>query len=626
MTRRSFRLCVLCLFCAGSVASAEPRVRWLTEGKPRVEVTGLDSTANPKSLLRVYAVTDSPAPGDDAPSMAGEYRVESGTLLFEPQFPPEPGLTYRAVVRTAGQSLAADFTAPARPAAAATTVTRVYPTADKLPENLLKFYVHFSAPMRRGHIYDHIRLLEESGREVELPFLEIDEELWDPAMTRLTLFIDPGRIKRGVQPLEEVGPALVAGKKFRLVIDGGWKDAAGRPLARAFEKPFEVVPPDRDPPDPEGWKVTPPAPGSAAPLTITFPEPMDHALALRMIRIVDGNGNVTEGTAALEDGEKRWTFVPAVAWRPGRYAAVVQTTIEDLAGNNIGKPFEVDLAQGAKLVESRQTIRLPVTVAQTPAAARESMCVAWTDNILTISGANLPGGEMKVLYIEAYCQSGSTTRKWEQTVIGHRTRQVFARDDHTGVSLECILKDGVVVRHDITASADEVNFAITATNPTDKPSLAQWAQPCIRVDKFTGRSQKDYLEKCFIFLDGKLSRMPTRAWATEALYTPGQVWYPRNVDRNDVNPRPVSDAVPDNGLIGCFSADEKTIFAVAFEPYQELFQGVICCLHSDFRIGGLKPGETKKIRGKIYIVPADVNALLARYRHDFPEHDHNLAR
>ena len=32
---------------------------------------------------------------------------------------------------------------------------------------------------------------------IELPFLEIDEELWDPAMMRLTLFIDPGRIKRG---------------------------------------------------------------------------------------------------------------------------------------------------------------------------------------------------------------------------------------------------------------------------------------------------------------------------------------------------------------------------------------------------------------------------------------------
>lgn len=619
MTKLSFRLCVLCLFCVGTVTAAEPRVRWLTEGTPRVEVTGLESLAGAESFLRVYVVTEPQTA--DAPAVAGEYTTESGTLVFEPQFPPEPGVTYRAVLRVGGKSVSADYTALARPIAAATTVTQLYPTADKLPENLLKFYVHFSAPMRRGHIYDHIRLLDEAGKEVELPFLEIDEELWDPAMTRLTLFIDPGRIKRGVQPLEEVGPALVAGKKFRLVIDAGWKDAAGRPLSRPFEKRFEVLPPDRDPPDPDTWKVAAPAPGGAAPLTVAFPEPMDHALALRMIRVLDANGTVVDGTPSLDDGEKRWSFVPTAPWRPGRYATVVQTTIEDLAGNNIGKPFEVDLAQGAKLVESRQTIRAPFTVADAPAAAAsKAMKLAWKDNILTISGPHLPGDDMKVLYIEAYCRPGSTHRKWEDTTIGHKTRLIFERDDRTGVSLECHLADGVVVRHDISATADEVNFRITATNPTDKVSQAQWAQPCIRVDRFTGRTQKDYLEKCFIFLDGKLARMPTRAWATEALYTPGQVWYPKHVDRNDVNPRPVSDAVPDNGLIGCFSADGKTVFAVAFEPYQELFQGVICCLHSDFRIAGLRPGETKKIRGKIYILPADPDALLTRYRHDFPEH------
>ena len=69
-------------------------------------------------------------------------------------------------------------------------------------------------------------------------------------------------------------------------------------------------------------------------------------------------------------------------------------------------------------------------------------------------------------------------------------------------------------------------------------------------------------------------------------YTPGQVWCPEDVSRNDVNPRPLSSLVPSNGLIGCFSGDGKQLMATAWEPYQELFQGVIVCLHSDFRIGG----------------------------------------
>jgi len=37
-------------------------------------------------------------------------------------------------------------------------------------------------------------------------------------------------------------------------------------------------------------------------------------------------------------------------------------------------------------------------------------------------------------------------------------------------------------------------------------------------------------------------------------------------------------------------------------------------------VSRLAAGEKKSIRGKLYIVPADVEALLKRYRKDFPEH------
>jgi hypothetical protein len=140
----------------------------------------------------------------------------------------------------------------------------------------------------------------------------------------------------------------------------------------------------------------------------------------------------------------------------------------------------------------------------------------------------------------------------------------------------------------------------------------------VRIGDFTGfgpAQTKDsyaYVPKCFIFLEGKLARMPTEPWAAQARYIPGQVWRPKNVPATDVNPRPLNPRIPSNGLIGCFSGDEAMIFATAWEPYQELFQGVARCVHSDFRLGGLQPGETKEVRGKIYIVPADLSALLRR--------------
>jgi hypothetical protein len=243
----------------------------------------------------------------------------------------------------------------------------------------------------------------------------------------------------------------------------------------------------------------------------------------------------------------------------------------------------------------------------------------WEKDYLTISGEHLPGKEIKIHYLEAYCRAGSTDADWvTHTMVGHETRLVEASADGTRIRLEDVVKDGVRVSHEIRSTPDEVQFEITARNPTDKRSEAHWAQPCIRLDKFTGANQDSYLAKSFIFLDGQLERMPTRDWATKARYIPGQVWCPQGVDRNDVNPRPLSELVPSNGLIGCYSEDDSKVFAVAFDPYQELFQGVAVCLHSDFRLGGLQPGQSLQIKGRIYIVP-NVTELLKRYEKDFPE-------
>ncbi len=247
---------------------------------------------------------------------------------------------------------------------------------------------------------------------------------------------------------------------------------------------------------------------------------------------------------------------------------------------------------------------------------------------LIIRGDRISGKQIRVNYLEAYCRAGSTDADWvKHTVIPHTNELLSLSADKTVLRLRDTLADGLTVEHTITAGKDEVDFRLVARNPTAHRSEAHWAQPCVRLGAFTGFSNlldqgdlNDYLPKCFIFLDGQLARMPTRDWATQARYTPGQVWCPRSVPRSDVNPRPLSKLVPSNGLIGCFSGDEKLIFATAWEPYQELFQGVARCVHSDFRLGGLGPGETLRIRGKMYIVPNDVPKLLKRYERDFPEH------
>ncbi len=262
----------------------------------------------------------------------------------------------------------------------------------------------------------------------------------------------------------------------------------------------------------------------------------------------------------------------------------------------------------------------------TTAVAAESLTLQRDGHWLVIRGSQIPGREIRINYLEAYCRSGSTNADWvKHTVVGHTSEVISLSDDGRTLRLRDVLSDGVTVEHTITASADEVDFQLLAHNPTEQRSEAHWAQPCVRLAEFTGfdpkgRDLDDYLPQCFVFVSGKLTRMPFAPWEKTAKYTPGQVWCPAHVPRQDVNPRPLSVVVPSSGLIGAFSGDQSLIFATAWEPYQELFQGVARCLHSDFRLGGLQPSETKRIRGKIYIVPADVGKLVDRYQRDFPEH------
>jgi len=369
---------------ASAAETSTYSIRWNTNSTPpMVEAVGLNEkalrqlqesnwqTADWQKLLSVYAGQGDFMTDMSVPAMLGSYQVADNRIRFQPQFPLEPGVRYRAVFRPSklpgsGEIRKADilsiFQLPAIQRQPTTVVAQVYPSADVLPENLLKFYIHFSAPMRGGHIYERVRLRDEVGKVVELPFLELDEELWNPEMTRLTLFIDPGRIKREVKPLEDIGPALEAGKRYTLEIDAACTDSAGLPMREPFRKSFRVSAPDREPTSLASWTIKPPKSGTRDALTVNFPEPMDHALALRVIRVANAAGRLVEGASALADHETRWSFTPQETWTAGTHQLQVQNNIEDLAGNNIGKAFEVDLLEPVQRRFTNQVVRLSFEV------------------------------------------------------------------------------------------------------------------------------------------------------------------------------------------------------------------------------------------------------------------------
>lgn len=358
------------------------RISLRNNGKnlPRFEVpidardfSAWSSRVAPDDFPRLFAVyvdqVSSQAPSDQ-PAMLGTYGYQEGKLFFEPRYPLSPGVTYRAVFDTgrlpgifADQTkLTAQFVVPRPEPSATAVVQQVYPTRSRLPENQLKFYLHFSAPMSRGEAYKRVHLIDDTGKEIELPFLELHEELWDPSGQRFTLLFDPGRIKRNLKPREELGPSLIEGRRYTFVVDREWSDAHGNPLKDSFRKAFEVGPLDDVQPDPARWKLVAPSAGGTAPLQVAFPEPLDHGLLQRLLWVVDSAGNRVPGKVNVTDDETRWQFMPEKPWSPGRHRLIIDTALEDLAGNSVAKPFEIDVFKTVQREIKAEMVELPFDI------------------------------------------------------------------------------------------------------------------------------------------------------------------------------------------------------------------------------------------------------------------------
>lgn len=249
-------------------------------------------------------------------------------------------------------------------------------------------------------------------------------------------------------------------------------------------------------------------------------------------------------------------------------------------------------------------------------ATSSALEISWTNNLLMVTGTNLPGGSMDIWYLEAFCRSGAHERDWRQTTWRHRTT-LLTNEGNRVLRFRTTVQTNVELMHVVTASADELDFQYSFVNRGPAIDL-QWFQPaCIRVEKFTGCVQSNYTEKSFIFTERGLTTLANTRRTEEALYRGGQVYIMPGVQPRDANPRPISLDQPTNGIIGCFSADGRQLLATASDATHELFEGVYVCLHSDPLVNGLQAGETKKFRAKLYVLTNDVPALLRRYERDF---------
>jgi len=318
------------------------------------------------SLLRVKVAKAAALDDNDLPNVSGEYQILEDGIGFVPHFPFEPGVRFQATLdlRAWGQTgvtevLELEFSLPRETGAGDTVVSEVFPSNTVLPENLLRFYIRFARPMRRGGAENNIALLGPDGAPAPDALYRAPVELWNSSMTRLTVLLDPGRLKRGVGPNRTLGPPLRVGQRYTLGIASGMIDMCGRPLCEGFSKHFRVSDAVREPIAVEKWKIRPPAKGSYAPLELTFPAPLDWAGLWRGISVATDGGRPVSGRIEVDRGETRWRFIPDAVWRGETYSVRVSPGLEDVCGNTPYAPFDGPIRSASHVALAKAVRSIP---------------------------------------------------------------------------------------------------------------------------------------------------------------------------------------------------------------------------------------------------------------------------
>ena len=283
---------------------------------------------------------------------AGRLEIDQDAICFVPRFPFLDGTSYSLLVDSGPGEWCADspevwaIQRPAPEGRATTGVVAIYPSADELPVNQLKFYVHFSSPMSEDWALRAVHVRRADNDEpLDGVFLEMEPELWDRERRRLTLLLEPGRIKRGLGPNREAGYPLIEGIPVIVTIDTKFRDAGGLALRTGAERRYEIGPLVRVRVDPADWRYHCPTPGSTDPLTVEFDRPLDHALLEHSLWVNDLAGMALAGWGSVGPGERSWRFEPKLPWEEGRYQVIIDPRLEDLAGNSLIRVFDRDLMQ-----------------------------------------------------------------------------------------------------------------------------------------------------------------------------------------------------------------------------------------------------------------------------------------
>lgn len=291
-------------------------------------------------------------------AILGEYFKEDGSLVFRPVISFSWDQEYEIYKNN---EFYLEFHVRAPENMIRPKLSGIYPKLDTVPENLLKMYFEFDSSMQPTQSsLDFIKVFNlTKGGEVDV-FLSLENELWNRDKTRLTLWLDPGRIKKDLIPNQEKGIPIEEGNHYELIVE---RHFLGVDFGKTYVKRFYVSERDEQRPSIKKWRLTEPKPSSKEGLGIEFDDFLDVILANESISIINENKELIAGDFLTSKKGNNTLFIPENPWKKGNYTLVIDSKLEDLAGNNLNRLFDVDLQNRGEVDDSKvKTLTLSFVV------------------------------------------------------------------------------------------------------------------------------------------------------------------------------------------------------------------------------------------------------------------------
>lgn len=289
-------------------------------------------------IMAVYLVTENTVAAN---KIIGNYFLKDDSLQFIPYFELGYGLDFEVQLYINGDTIKKRFSTPKASIITAplTEAIQIFPLTDKIPTNILCFHALFSSPMNEDRMaFTKVQLIDEA--ENIKPKVWKEKSYWTDSAKCLVLMIHPGRIKRGIHYLTELGPVFEVGKKYTIVITTALQDKYNRPLYKEYRKTFTAIAPDRQIPKLAETNFKKPTSGTRNSLQISFSEAMDYGSLCMGLKIFDEKNQLIQGKIQPVNNDNTWNFIPDTFWKKELYRVEFNTEIADLASNHLHRLFE----------------------------------------------------------------------------------------------------------------------------------------------------------------------------------------------------------------------------------------------------------------------------------------------